>query len=167
VLAFAARGYDPHSLVASGSLTSAVDYLSANASDYILGCLPELPCPDSAGKLLLAIAAMGADPYDFGGIDPVNVLTSTYYSPTLGGFGVITNTWHQAFPILGLAASGAAIPVSATRRCSICNNLMGLALCLGPWGNSSSVDSTALACKLWHLLGPLITPASSLPSLPA
>lgn len=109
VLAYAAAGFDPYTV--NGSSASAMDYLSATASSFVT------KTADSAGKLALAVASAGGDAHDFGGENIVQVLTDTWYSPTLGAFGVPTNTYHQAFAILGLAAAGeeAAIPVSATQ----------------------------------------------------
>jgi hypothetical protein len=109
VLAYAAAGFDPYTVRTSG--VSAMDYLSATASSFVT------KTADSAGKLALAVASAGGDAHDFGSENIVGVLTDTWYSPTLGAFGVPTNTYHQAFAILGLAAAGeeAAVPISATQ----------------------------------------------------
>ena len=109
VLAYAAAGFDPHTVRTTGA--SAMDYLSATAPSFIT------KTADSAGKLALAVEAAGGDAHGFGSVDIVDTLINTWYSPTLGAFGVPTNTYHQAFAILGLAAANesAAIPVSATQ----------------------------------------------------
>ncbi|RMF47707.1 MAG: hypothetical protein D6755_04765, partial [Anaerolineae bacterium] len=143
VLAFAAAGYDPAGITASGSLSSPLDYLAANAASYAAAD------PASAGKLALAVTAAGQDAHNFGGLDLVHVLTATHYSPTLGAFGVPTNTWHQSFAILGLAAAGEPIPVNATQ------NLLALQQPDGGWKydlspafwNTTAPDSTGLALQ--------------------
>ncbi len=143
VLAFAAAGYDPDSVTAAGSVTSAMDYLSSTASSYVNNG------PDAAGKLAVAVEAAGEDAHDFGGVDIVHVLTSTYYSPTLGAFGVPTNTWHQAFAILGLVAAGETIPASATQTLTGLQQSDGgwkYDLSPAPW-NTTTPDSTGLALQ--------------------
>ena len=77
VLAYAAAGFDPHTVRASGGGPSAMDYLSSTASTFVARSA------DSAGKLALAVDAAGEDVRDFGGVDIVHVLTDTWYSPTL------------------------------------------------------------------------------------
>ncbi|GAB4522624.1 MAG: hypothetical protein Fur0018_04570 [Anaerolineales bacterium] len=141
VLAFAAAGYDPAGITASGN--SPLDYLAANAAAYAAAD------PASAGKLALAVTAAGQDAHNFGGLNLVHVLTATHYSPTLGAFGVPTNTWHQSFAILGLAAAGEPIPVSATQ------NLLALQQPDGGWKydlspafwNTTAPDNTGLALQ--------------------
>jgi squalene cyclase len=138
VLAYAAAGYDPHTLVALGSITSAVDYLSATASAYVI------VSADAAGKLLLAVEAAGKDGRDFGGLDLVQVMSDTWYSPTLGVFSDADNAWHQAFAILGLAAAEESIPVSVTQA------LLDLQSADGSWTDAWGYDkpgSTGLALQ--------------------
>jgi prenyltransferase beta subunit len=139
-LAYAAAGFDPYTVKAAG--VSAMDYLSATASSFIA------KTADSAGKLALTVEAAGGDAYDFGSANIVDVLTNTWYSPTLGAFGVPTNTYHQAFAILGLAAAGesVAIPVSATQT------LIDLQLPDGGWSYDlgsvwTAPDNTGLALQ--------------------
>jgi len=143
VLAYAAAGFDPASVMAPGSITSAMDYFSATASSFVTRSA------DSAGKLALAVESAGGDARDFGGVDIVRVLTETWYSPTLSGFGIPTNTWHQAWAILGLAAAGEPVPVSATQT------LAGLQQADGgwkydltaAWWNTTGPDNTGLALQ--------------------
>ena len=90
------------------------------------------------------VEAAGRDAHDFGGVNIVHVLTATWYSPTLGAFGVPTNTWHQAWAILGLAAAGEPVPVSATQR------LLSLQQADGSWVDVwgwSKPDSTGLVLQ--------------------
>ena len=108
-LAYAAAGFDPHTVREAASNPSAMDYLSVTASSFVART------PDSAGKLAVAVVAAAEDPRDFGSVNIAHVLTNGWYSPTLGAFGVPTNTWHQAWAILGLAAAGEPIPASATQ----------------------------------------------------
>ncbi len=109
VLAYAAAGYDPYTVKAPGSVTSAMDYLSNTAISFV-----SLD-PSSAGKLAIAVEAAGGDADNFGGVNIVHVLTSTWYSPTTGAFGDAANSWYQAFGVMGLAAAGETIPISATQ----------------------------------------------------
>jgi len=142
-LAYAAAGFDPDTVMASGSVTSAMDYLSSTASVYVNNG------PDSAGKLALAVEAAGGDAHDFGGVNIVYVLTNTWYSPTLGAFGVPTNTYHQAFAILGLTSASEATPVSATQTLSGLQQADGgwkYDLSPAPW-NTTTPDSTGLALQ--------------------
>jgi hypothetical protein len=138
VLAYAAAGYDPDTVMAAGSITSAMDYLSSTASVFANKDAA------SAGKLALAVEAAGGDAHDFGGIDIVYVLTDTWYSPTLGAFGDPNNSWYQAFGILGLAAADETIPVSATQT------LTSLQSVDGSWTDAWGFDkpgSTGLALQ--------------------
>jgi len=144
VLAYAAAGYAPDSVTAAGSVTSAMDYLSSTTSSYVN------TGPDVAGKLAVAVEAAGEDAHDFGSVNIVHVLTNTWYSPTLGAFGDANNSWHQAFAILGLAAAGEAIPVSATQT------LTGLQQSDGSWTDAwgwSKPDSTGLALQALRAAG--------------
>jgi hypothetical protein len=138
VLAYAAAGFDPHSVTAPNASVSAMDYLSATASSFVT------QSADSAGKLALTVEAAGADAHDFGGVDIVDMLTNSWYSPTLGAFGDANNPWHQAFGILGLAAAGEPIPVSATQT------LTNLQAADGSWTDAWGFDkpgSTGLALQ--------------------
>jgi len=143
VLAYAAAGFDPATVVASGSVASAMDYLSATASSFIT------ESADSAGKLALAVEAAGSDAFSFGGENIVHVLTDTWYSPTLGAFGVPTNTWHQAWAILGLAAAGENVPISATQTLTgLQQSDGGWKYDLSPaWWNTTGPDNTGLALQ--------------------
>lgn len=142
VLAFAAAGYDPHTVRASGSVSSAMDYLAATASDYAA------LSPDAAGKLALAVVAAGDDPASFGDVDLVDVVNG-YYSPTVGAFaGDPGNTWHQALPILGLRAAGEDVPPTATQRLRELQQADGgWKYDLNPWSPASDPDSTGLAMQ--------------------
>jgi hypothetical protein len=150
-LAYAAAGFDPHSVTAPGSSVSAVDYLSATASSFVT------KSADSAGKLALTVQTAGGDAHNFGGVDVVYVLTNTWYSPTVGAFGDASNSWHQAFGILGLAAAGEPIPVSVTQT------LNGLQNADGSWTDAWGFDkpgSTGLALQALVAAGVPVTDSS-------
>ena len=154
VLAYAAAGYDPRTVHPSERVTSALDYLAATAAEFVQRS------PDAAGKLALAVVASGGDPGNFGGVDIPAAITA-WYSPTLGAFGVPTNTYHQAFAILGLASSNAPIPVTATQT------LIALQQADGGWKydlspaawNTTAPDHTGLA--LQALIAAQVTPTST------
>jgi len=145
VLAYAAAGFDPHTVRASGGRPSAMDYLSSTASSFVARSA------DSAGKLALAVDAAGEDVRDFGGVNIVHVLTDTWYSPTLGTFGDADNSWHQAFGMLGLAAAGEPVPISATQRLKAMQNPGD-----GNWADAegdAKPDSTGLAMQALIAVG--------------
>jgi len=139
VLAYASAGFDPYTVKASGSGLSAMDYLSASASSFVT------KTADSAGKLALAVESAGGGAHDFGGVDIVQVLTSTWYSSTQGTFGDGGNSWHQSFAMLGLAAAGESIPPSATQALRDLQNVDD-----GSWTDAWGFDkpgSTGLALQ--------------------
>lgn len=151
VLAYAAAGFDPYALRQSGSATSAMDYLASTAAAFA-----DISA-DSAGKLVIAIEAAGGDAHDFGGVNVVHVLTNTWYSPTVGAFGDANNSWHQAFAMMGLAAAGEEIPISATQY------LKGLQNPDGSWVDAWGFDqpgSTGLALQALIAAGVPDTDAS-------
>jgi prenyltransferase beta subunit len=135
VLAYAAAGFDPRTVMATGSLTSALDYLVANAAAYADQGAKQ------AGKLALVAELGGGDANHFGSVNLVDLLTNTYYSPTLQAFGVSTDTYQQAFPILGLAAAEAPLPAGVTAT------LAGLQQSDGGW----KID---LGSSPYNLTGP-------------
>jgi hypothetical protein len=150
-LAYAAAGYDPDSVMAAGSITSAMDYLSSTASVFADKDAA------SAGKLALVVEAAGGDAHSFGGIDIVHILTDTWYSPTLGAFDEANNSWHQTFAMLGLAAAGETIPVSATQT------LIDLQNTDGSWTDAWGFDkpgSTGLALQALVAAGVPVTDTS-------
>ncbi len=116
---------------------SMLDYLRGEAADY---------ADDSAaraGKLVLAIAAAGQDPRDFGGNDLVDILTSNYDEAT-GAYG--SNNWDQAFCILGLKAAGEAVPSEAVELLASRATQEGY-WAYGPESTFSYVDTTGLVLQ--------------------
>jgi hypothetical protein len=139
VLAYAAAGFDPQTVVRQGSITSAMDYLSSTAAVYVA------EGPKEAGKLAAAVAAAGLSPTAFGGVDIIHVLTSTHYSDTIGAFGDGSDSWSQGLGIIGLSAGGESIPVSATETLLAMQDPDDGSW-VDPWG-FSKLDSTGLALQ--------------------
>jgi hypothetical protein len=93
----------------------------------------------------MAVVAAGENPEQFAGLNLMDKVQG-YYSATLGAFGDPTNVWHQAMAILGLAAAGEPVPVTATAT------LRTLQQANGGWGYSAAwdlatADNTALAMQ--------------------
>ncbi len=102
-LAFLSAGYDPATVQVGGG--SLLDHITAVAEEYAAGSV------DQAGKLALLQGNAGLEPI-VPGLDLAAALASEY-DPEIGAFGVITNTYHQAYALLGLAALRAEIPAQA------------------------------------------------------
>lgn len=139
VLALAAAGRDPAVSVPAGGATPR-DFLAAAAGGYAARG------PSAAGKLLVGIAALGARPHDFGGVDVVGALHATFDDQT-GRFGA-GGTWDQAWAILGLRSTMGAsrLPPEVARV------LVDGAAAGGGWGfeagaAAADVDSTGLALQ--------------------
>jgi hypothetical protein len=142
VLAFSAAGYDPFTLRLTDTAPSVMDYLAGQAAAF------SQRSAAAAGKLTLAAAGAGADVRSFGGVDLVSVLTATHFNPALGAFGIVTNTWDQAFAVLGLAAAGETLPLSATQALTSLQQADGgWKYDLGPYSAVSDPDSTGLAMQ--------------------
>lgn len=147
VLAVVAAGRPADSLQAGGN--TMIDYLSAQASDYIYDDQGRV-FPSRAGILLAAVVAAGEDPTSFAGINLVETMQSTYHASgdnagtystdaaegfTSGAPGVVNQFWA----IFGLSAAGEPIPPAAT------DYYLTSQAADGGWGFSSSsdLDSTA------------------------
>ncbi len=129
---------------AGSDARTVTDYLASVAADY------GARGPSAAGKLLAGIAALGADPRAFGGIDVVAVLTA-HLDPATGAFGD-GSPWNQAWAILGLSAIDAAVPAKAV------DALRAAASPAGGWGFESKAatpdaDSTGLALQALGAVG--------------
>ncbi len=146
VLALAAAGIDPASVAPSEGLTP-IDSLAAEGPSYAE------TGPAAAGKLAVAMAASGLNPRDIGGMDVIDLLATDWYSPTLGGFGTITDTqdtWAQCWAIMGLVAAGEDVPAGAV------DNLRALQADKGNWTDAwgySAPDSTGLALQALSAAG--------------
>jgi len=149
VLAYMAAGFDPNEIRAAGSISSAMDYLEAQAAEFAS------IDPARAGKLALVAATASSDPTNFGGVDLIDTLNSSYYKPSQGGFTNITgtygitNTFFQAFPLLGLSAAGEMIPGNVKQT------LLDLQQSDGGWKydlaesawNTTTPDNTGIALQ--------------------
>ncbi len=134
ILAIDAAGGDPQAVVSADGKRP-LDYLATQAASYAATSAA------AGGKLLVGLAAAGADPRLFAGLDLVISTTMRYDSGT-GAYG--SSTYDQAWSILGLRAAGASVPVSATQR------LQAMASSEGGWGFGANdpapdADSTGLA----------------------
>jgi hypothetical protein len=148
LLAFLAAGFRHDELRVSADSPGALDYLATTVAEYAV------QGPDATGKLVLAVQAAGQDVRDFGGFDLVDLLLNTHYNPSIGGFGVITNTWHQAFGILGLATVGEAIPDEAVQALLALQQADGgWKYDLSSWNLTSAADSTGLALQALRAAG--------------
>lgn len=165
VLAFTAAGFDPASVTAEGSDTSALDYLRSTAEDFTRDEGGRI-FAGQTGKLIVGIVASGADPRAFGLAgserDLVAELVATlqptgaYSSTAAEGFTTGEATaFNQALAILGLVAAGESIPQDAT------SFLIGLQQVDGGWLDFgfSSPDATAIALQALVASGNV--PASS------
>jgi len=149
LLAYMSAGFDPYAIKATGSISSAMDYLESQSGDFAG------EDPARAGKLTLVAAISNADPTNFGGVDLIDLLNSSYYKPAQGGFTNITgtygitNTYFQAFPILGLTAAGVTVPGNARQT------LLDLQQPDGGWKydltesaqNTTTPDNTGIALQ--------------------
>lgn len=143
MFAFVAAGYDPNQ-IRSATNKSPLDYLTGAAAAYTRDDSNRI-FPAQTGKLIVGVVAAGGNPNNFAGLNLVSDLQSTLqptgaYSTTAqrgfttGAAGVTT----QSFAMLGLAAAGQSIPITAT------NYLTSLQQLNGSWGGA---DETGLALQ--------------------
>ncbi len=144
VLAYAAAGFDADTVTATGEISSAIDYLRAEAVNYTKDTTGTLK-PAAAGKLILGVVDSGNDPTDFGTLNLVDELTATLqptgaYSTTASAAG----SFGQALAILGLNAAEQTIPTTATNYL-----LIELQEDDGGWGFGfgGDVDTTGLVLQ--------------------
>ena len=124
-------------LAAAGANTApALDFLRANGAT-----LQAMAAEDGgqAGKVVLALRAAGDDPADFGGHDYVADLAA--HLDADGAFA--PDPFKQALAILGLAATGQAVPTAAVDRLESSQDAGG------SWddgfGTLENADATAMA----------------------
>lgn len=123
VYALAAVGYNPTALVSSEGKTM-LDFLETQVLTYTYANATrevENLFPGRAGLMLSAVAASGADPTNFGGVNLVQDLNATLrptgaYSTTAAqGFASgAASAINQSLAIIGLIAAGQPIPTTAT-----------------------------------------------------
>jgi hypothetical protein len=141
--AFAARGagVDPLGWRRGGaSLTS---YIGSHAGAYAAAGSAQ------AGKALAGTVAAGVDPRTVAGGDLVAAAWGRY-DPATGKFGA--TVWDQAWAMIGLAATGEAIPPAAV------DFLAGARSPRGGWGftagaDEADADSTGLAIQALRAAG--------------
>jgi hypothetical protein len=100
-LAIVAAGGDPATYTNNGK--SSVEFLQSKAADVA-------KTPGGAGKLLVAVSAMGLDGKAFGGVSLVDSINASY-DPAKGQYG--QDAIGHAFAILGLKAAGETVPDEA------------------------------------------------------
>lgn len=95
VFALASAGHNPAAWRPTPLGPSAMDYLASRAAAYATGAA-------QTGKLIVAVAAAGLDPEDFGGLDLLAHLQS--FGDGTGAYGA--GAMDQAWALLGLLAAG-------------------------------------------------------------
>ena len=148
ILAINAAGGDPQSFISSAGKRP-LDYLRPRAAAYAAKSAA------ATGKLVVGMVAAGADPRSFAGLNLV-ISTTLRYNSSTGAFG--SNTFDQAWAMLGLAAVGQSIPLSATAH------LQAIRATGGGWGfianaPAGDADSTGLALQALAAAG--VRPAST------
>ena len=135
VMAVAAAGEDPQNWQV-GSNPTIVDYLSTTAAGA-----------SSVGdysRMILAIAAAGEDPADFGGIDFVSLLETSYDGTQIGDSSLLNDDF---WGVMALVAAGGD-PASAVIQNSV-SFILSNQNADGGWswgvGQDSDVDDTAAA----------------------
>ena len=135
MLALGAAGY-PLGEPFPGKSQTPLDYLRSRPAEVTAYAADG---GGKAGKLLQALVVANQDPYDFAGHNVVISLTN-HLSPT-GQFGA--TPYQHALAMLGLAAVGERVPVTATQW------LTGQQNTAGAWGDGfttdENVDATAMA----------------------
>lgn len=125
-------------MAAAGSDTAApLAYLQTQATDLLAYVAGD---GGSGGKALLALTTAGADPRSFAGHDLAAAFAQSL--PPNGEFGA-NNSYAHALAILGLAATGEAVPQTAVAW------LLSVQGVSGAWddgfGTADNVDATAMA----------------------
>ncbi|MGI6367123.1 MAG: hypothetical protein ACOX2L_01975 [Anaerolineae bacterium] len=144
-LAMLAAGYDPASApAADGTLA---DVIEAAAAEYAAGSV------DQAGKLALYAGLAGSSP-DQPELDLSESILGQF-DPEVGAFGVVTNTYQQAYALLGLAALDTALPegaVDALRELQQPDGGWKYDLTESDW-NTTTPDNTGLALQALSAAG--------------
>ncbi len=136
ISAMVAMGVDPNGVLKNGN--SPVSYLGTQAAAYAAKSV------GGAGKLTLAVIAAGRDPFNFGGVDLINLIQKSYDSAT-GQYGPTTT--DHVFALLALASAGQSVPPAAITA------LEKLQLSDGGWSydgtvaTGSDTNTTALAVQ--------------------
>ena len=104
ILAIVAAGEDPNAWLQEGN--TPLTFLQTHVAEVAL--------PGDIAKLILAVAAAGANPRDFGEVDLIAALAGQY-DPASGLYGGLDlgNVFAQSLAILALRATGQSIPQAA------------------------------------------------------
>ncbi len=153
VLALAAARLPQNTLAHSTTGKLMVDFLAARATTYTRDITGTL-FPGRVGMLVVAASAANAAPSNFGGVNLVTGLESTYhpatgaYSSTAkSGFTTgMAGTVNQVWAILGLAAAQAPIPANAV------DFLLTLQETDGGWGYGFGGDTDITGLTLQALM---------------
>jgi hypothetical protein len=105
VLAVIAANRDPTTYANGGA--NAVTFLQSNA-----GAISKTA--GGAGKLLVAVSALGQNGKSFGGVDLVGAISATYGISATGRYG--PDALGHAFAILGLHSAGEPVPADAVTQ---------------------------------------------------
>src|SRR5207244_5142869 len=101
--------------------------------------------PGGAGKLLVLVAAGGANPNSFGGVNLVETINKSYNEST-GQYG--KDAIGHAFAMLGLRAAGKSVPAkAATFLKSVQNSDGGWAFSGEIGSGKADTNSTAVAVQ--------------------
>lgn len=143
MFAFVAAGYDPRQ-IRSATNRSPLDYLTSAAAAYTRDDSNRI-FPAQTGKLIVGVVAAGGNPNNFATFNLVSDLQSTlqptgaYSTTAQRGFTTgAASVTTQSFAMLGLAAAGQTIPVTAT------SYLISLQQTNGGWGGP---DETGIALQ--------------------
>jgi len=132
ILAISAAGEEPSTWM-SGTRLSPLDYLESKVN--------ELDTAGKAGRMLQAITASSGNPYNFGGRNLIDALTS-FYDPVTGRFDSEGNIWEHALAMMGLAAAWETMPTEAIAWLKTGQNDDG------GWGWAAGFDSDTNSTSL-------------------
>lgn len=102
VFAMIAAKQDPSNYTSQGGNTP-ISFLQSKVADLT-------KTPGSAGKLLLAVSALGMDGKSFGGVNLIDVVNKSYDAKS-GQYG--KDVIGHAFAVLGLSTAGQPVPSEA------------------------------------------------------
>jgi len=167
VVALAAAGMPQQTLAHTLTGQTPVDFLRSQAVTYTADASGAL-LPGRLGMLAVAAVAADANVSNFGGLDVIAGLHSTYQPATGAYSSTAAAGWttgaasaiNQLWALLGLAAAQETVPISATHF------LLNLQEADGGWGYGfgGDVDTTALTVQALAALG--YTPANTTWAVP-
>jgi hypothetical protein len=141
-LAIVAAGGDPAAYTNNGN--SAVEFLQSKAADLA-------KTPGGAGKLLIAVSAMGLNGKSFGGVNLVELINASY-DPAKGQYG--EDAIGHAFAMLGLRAAGETVPAEAVAFLERSQTPEGGWAFTGEaTAGAADTNTTAVAVQALHAMG--------------